>query len=518
MAQSVERGMEDKTRLAITVCLILATLMQSLDTTIANVALPYIQGSVSASQDEIAWVLTSYIVASAIMTPPTGFLATRFGIKRVLLVCMAGFIISSMLCGAAQSLPQIVFFRCLQGGLSAAINPLTQTVLFNINPPERHGRVMSTFGIATMASPLLGPVLGGWLTSDFTWRAVFYINMPIGALAFIGTLIFLPQSKTETNFRLDWFGFGTLSLAVGALQLLLDRGTERDWFSSSEIVIEAILVGMAFYLFLVQIFTTHAPFIRPALFKDRNFTAGTLFIASVGMTSFAATSLQPPFLQGLMNEPIVTAGLVMGPRGLGTIISMLITGRLIGQVDSRLILFLGTTITAWSFYAMSGWNLDVSNAAIMLVGLVQGLGQGLIVVLLSTISLSSMAPEHRAEGASVYNLARTIGSSAGISIINSLLTRNAQINHANIAIYATAFNRPLNSTHVAAFWSPFTASGRAALDAVINQQASIIAYDDDYKLLMFATLATLPLLLFFKVAERKKPKPALHRSDLNHAS
>ena len=494
--------MEAKTRLAITACLILATLMQALDTTIANVALPYMQGSVSASQDEIAWVLTSYIVASAIMMPPTGFLATRFGIKRVLLICIAGFTVASMLCGAAQSLTQIVVFRCLQGALGAAINPLTQTVLFNINPPERQGRAMSMFGIAIMAAPVLGPVVGGWLTFDYSWRAVFYINLPIGVLAFIGTLIFLPESKVNSNFKLDWLGFGTLSLAVGAFQLLLDRGSEQDWFSSREIIIECMLAGLAFYLFLVHIFAARTPFIRPALFADRNFTAGTLFSVSVGVTSFAALSLQPPFLQGLMNEPIVTAGLVMGPRGVGTIVSMLLAGRLIGRLDTRIILFAGLITTAWAFDAMSHWTPNVSNMTIMLTGAVQGIGQGMIMVPLTTLSLSTLAPRHRAEGAGVYNLARNLGSSVGVSVVNSLLTYNVQVNHAEITNDVTAFNRLLNSPHVAAFWSPFTAGGRAALDAVINQQAQIIAYDNDFKFLMCATLVTLPLLLLMRKPKR----------------
>ncbi len=494
--------MEARTRFVITACLIAATLMQALDTTIANVALPYMQGSVSASQDEIAWVLTSYIVASAIMTPPAGFLATRFGIKRVMLVCIAGFVISSILCGAAQSLPQIVFFRCLQGAFGAPMNPLTQTVLFNINPPERQGRAMSTFGIAVMAAPVLGPVLGGWLTSDYSWRAVFYINVPLGALAFIGALIYLPETKVQSGFKLDWLGFGTLSLAIGALQLLLDRGSEKDWFSSREIIIECVLAGLAFYLFVVHIFTSRRPFIRPALFTDRNFTAGTLFITSVGITSYAALSLQPPFLQELMNEPIVTAGLVMGPRGFGTIVSMLLAGRLIGRVDTRLILFAGLAVSAWAFYAMSLWSLDISNLTIMFVGFIQGMGQGLITVPLTTVALSTLAPEHRAEGAGVFNLARSMGSALGISIVNSVFTHYTQVNHANISTVVTGFNRQLAAPHIAMFWSPFTSGGRAALDSVINQQAQVIAYNNDYKFLMFATLATLPLLFIIRKAER----------------
>ncbi len=501
--------MDPKIRVAITASLILATLMQALDTTIANVALPYMQGSVSASQDEIAWVLTSYIVAAAIMTPPTGFLATRFGIKRVMLFAIAGFTLASMLCGAAQSLPEIVVFRCLQGALGAAITPLTQTVLFNINPPERQGRAMSTFGVAVMAAPVLGPVLGGWLTSDHSWRAVFYINVPLGVLAFIGTLLFLPESKVDSHFKLDWFGFATLSLAVGALQMLLDRGTEKDWLSSPEILIEMVLAGIAFYLFLVQVFTARQPFIRPAIFKDRNFAAGTLFITSVGITSYAALSLQPPFLQGLLNEPIVTAGLVMGPRGVGTVISMFIAGRLIGRLDTRIILLAGLTITAWAFYTMSHWTLNISEGTIMTVGLVQGIGQGIMMVPLTTVALSTLRPEHRAEGAGVFNLARTMGSSMGISIINSLLTYNEQVNHADITGNVTAFNRQLDAPHVALFWNPFTAGGRAALDAVINQQAQVIAYNNDYKFLMIASLSTLPLLLFIKKPDRRKPQSPL---------
>jgi DHA2 family multidrug resistance protein len=494
---------ERKTRLAITACLILATLMQALDTTIANVALPYMQGSVSASQDEIAWVLTSYLVTSAIMTPPSGFLATRFGIRRVLLVCFVGFTIASMLCGAAQSLPQIVLFRCLQGAFGAPISPLTQTVLFNINPPERQGRAMSTFSIAIMVAPVLGPVIGGLLTSDFSWRAVFYINLPLGVLAFIGAFIFLPDQKVDSTFKLDWLGFGTLSIAIAALQLLLDRGSDKDWFSSSEVITEAVLACVAFYLFLVHIFTTNRPFIRPVLFADRNFTAGTLLITSLGITSLAALSLQPPFLQGLLNEPIVTAGLVMGPRGFGTIASMLAAGRLIGRVDIRLILFTGLVTMGWAFYAMSGWSLDVSNTTVIFVGIVQGLGQGLVMVPLSTLSLSTIAPQDRAEASGTFNLARTIGSSAGISIVNSLFTHNVQVNHAEIASAVTAFNRQLNAPHVSAFWNPFTAGGRAALDSVITQQAQVISYNDDYKILMLATLVTLPLLLILRKPKKR---------------
>ena len=324
--------LDGRTRLAVTVCVILATLMQALDTTIANVALPYMQGSVSASQDQIAWVLTSYIVAAAIMTPPTGYLAGRFGLRRLFLVSIAGFTGASVLCGLAQSLVQIVLFRVLQGLFGAALVPLSQTVLMNINPKERQGSAIALWGVAVMAGPVLGPVLGGWLTQTYSWRFVFYINVPIGALAFFGMTTFLPETARSVTTKLDWFGFGTLSLAIAAMQVALDRGEELDWFGSGEIVTEAIVAASAFYLFIVHTFTTREPFVRPALFQDRNFTAGLLFISIVGLTYYASLALQPPYLQNLMNYPIVSAGLVLGPRGVGTMGAMMIVGKLIGRV------------------------------------------------------------------------------------------------------------------------------------------------------------------------------------------
>ena len=263
------RATDSLNRAAITVCVMLATIMQALDTTIANIALPYIQGSVSASQDQINWVLTSYIVAAAIMTPTTGFLAGRFGRKRLFLASVAGFTIASMLCGMAQSLAQIVLFRILQGLFGAALVPLSQSVLLDINPKERQGSAMALWGIAVMVGPILGPVLGGWLTENYTWRWVFYINLPIGALTFLGITSFLPETERNGGAKLDWFGFGTLSLAIGALQVLLDRGEQLDWFGSGEIWLETIVAASAFYLFLVHIFTTHEPFVKPALFRDR---------------------------------------------------------------------------------------------------------------------------------------------------------------------------------------------------------------------------------------------------------
>jgi len=508
MSASIE--LPKHTRVAITTCVILATLMQALDTTIANVALPYMQGSVSASQDEIAWVLTSYIVAAAIMTPPTGYLTNRFGLKRLFLVSIAGFTVSSVLCGMAQSLVQIVLFRVLQGLFGAALVPLSQTVLMNINPKERQGSAIALWGVAVMAGPVLGPVLGGWLTQAFSWRYVFYINVPVGILAFFGMVTFLSDTARNATAKLDWFGFGTLSLAIAAMQVLLDRGEELDWFSSGEIVGEAVIAASAFYLFLVHTFTAREPFVRLSLFRDRNFTAGVLFIAIVGLTYYASLALQPPYLQNLMNYPIVSAGLVLGPRGVGTMGSMLIVGRLIGRVDTRFLLALGLGLTAWSFYVMTGWTPDVSQKTIVVVGIIQGVGLGFMFVPLSVVTLSTLAPERRAEGAGLYSLSRNIGSSVGISMVNSLLTRNTQVNHAEIARSVTSVNRAFEDLAITQFWDPVSAAGRAALDAVVTQQAQIIAYMDDYKLLMIATLAAIPLLIIFRKPPRNAAADSMH--------
>jgi DHA2 family multidrug resistance protein len=465
-----DRTTEGGNRAAITVCVILATIMQALDTTIANIALPYIQGSVSASQDQINWVLTAYIVAAAIMTPPTGFLAGRFGRKRLFLASVAGFTIASMLCGMAQSLAQIVLFRVLQGLFGAALVPLSQSVLLDIYPKERQGFAMALWGIAVMVGPVLGPVLGGWLTENYTWRWVFYINLPIGALAFLGITTFLPETARNADAKLDWFGFGTLSLAIGALQVLLDRGEQLDWFGSGEILIEAIVASSAFYLFLAHTFTADEPFVRPALFRDRNFAAGLVFIFIVGVTYLASLALLTPYLQSLMNYPIVTAGLVLGPRGIGTMAAMMIVGRLVGRLDTRLLLAVGLGLTAWSLYQMTGWTPDVSQMTIIGNGVVQGLGLGFLFVPLSTMTLGTLPPEQRTEGAGLYNLSRNIGSSVGISVVTSLLTQNTQANHADIVRHVTAVNRVFENPAIAQFWNPATDGGRAALDAMITRQ------------------------------------------------
>ena len=502
MAATGMTGAAAPNRVMITAVVGLATIMQALDTTIANVSLPYIQGSLAANQNEVEWVLTSYIVAAAIMTPPTGYLTERFGVKRLFLTSIVGFTVGSMLCGMATSIGEIVVFRLIQGAFGAALVPLSQAVLMDTYPPERQGTAMAYWGMAIMIGPIIGPVLGGWLTFNYSWRWDFYINVPIGIVAFLGMTVFLRETTTRPR-KLDWFGFATLSVAIGALQILLDRGEELDWFGSPEIVIEAVVGGGAFWLFLVHNFTVEAPFVPRYLFRDRNFVAGSLFIFIIGITYFAPLALLPNYLQDLMGYPILTAGFALAPRGFGTLVAMTVVGRLVGRLDTRVMLAIGLGLCAWAMWDMSGWNQNVSEWTVGFNGVIQGAGMGFLFVPLSVTALATLTPEQRTDGAGFFNLFRNIGQSMGTSVVSALLVSNTQVNNADITSYVTGVNRLFENPTIAHLWSPFTAAGRAALDAAIGVQAQIIAYIDDFKLLMILTLLALPLVFFFKKPPRR---------------
>src|SRR5262245_36779030 len=485
----------------LTVCIMLATIMQALDTTIANVALPYMQGSLSATADQINWVLTSYIVAAAIATPVTGFLEARLGRKRLFLIAVAGFTAASVLCGIAVSLPEMVLFRLVQGLFGASLVPLSQAVLLDSYPKERHGSAMAMWGMGVMVGPILGPTLGGWLTEAYNWRWVFYINVPIGIVTFLGLSAYLSETRTgKPSF--DWFGFAMLSVAIGAFQMMLDRGEQLDWFSSTEIWIEAVLAALAFYLFLVQTFTVKDPFINPAIFKDRNFTIGVCFIFVVGIILLASLALITPYLQNLMNYPVLTAGLVLAPRGIGTMVAMMIVGRLINRVDPRLLLGGGLLITAAVLWETTGFTPDVSEWTLIRTGVIQGMGLGFMFVPLSTITFATLPGALRTQGTAIYSLMRNIGSSIGISLVIFLLTRNTQIVHAELAGHVTPFNDALHQTATSHFWNMATVLGRAALNAEVTKQASVVAYANDFKLMMIVALAALPLVFLLKRARQ----------------
>jgi len=478
----------------ITGAVMLASILQALDTTIANVALPHIRGSLSATLEQMGWVLTSYIVAVAIMTPLAGWLAGQVGRKKILLVSVAGFTASSALCGFAQSLPQLVMFRFLQGLFGASLVPMSQAVLLDINPPERHGKATATWAMGVTVGPIIGPALGGWLTDNYSWRWVFYINIPFGILSALGIMSFLHEtSKRRSPF--DFFGFATLGLAIGALQVMLDRGQLLDWFSSPEICTEAIVAAVAFYLFLVQTFTARSAFVSPALYADRNFAIGNVFIFLIGVVLFACLDLLPPLLQDLMGYPVVTTGLVTAPRGIGTFVTMLFVGRLVGRVDARVLMGVGMLITAASLAIMCDFSMQMDSHLVIWSGFIQGIGTGLVYVPLAAVSFATLTPQLRSEGTAMFNLLRNIGSSIGIAVVQALLTRNTQIMHARLAEQVVPYGGALR-------WKvPFdlaTRHGLAALDAEVTRQATMIAYNNDFKLLLVLTLAVAPLLLLLR--------------------
>jgi DHA2 family multidrug resistance protein len=491
----------------ITCSIMLATIMQALDTTIANVALPHMQGSLSATQDQVAWVLTSYIVAAAIMTPPTGFLSAKLGRKRLFVWSVVGFTIASMLCGIAATLEQMVLFRLLQGVFGAALVPLSQSVLLDTYPREKHGAAMAMWGVGVMVGPILGPTLGGYLTEYYNWRWVFFINLPFGILALLGILAFVPETEKEKDKPIDFFGFALLGLAIGSLQMMLDRGELLDWFSSNEIVVEAVLAGLAFYMFIVHMLTHEHPFITPRLFRDRNLVTGLCFIFLVGIVLLATMALLPPFLQNLKGYPVITVGFVLAPRGIGTMIAMMLVGRMVGKVDTRLLILGGLLATAYSLYQMVGFNLNTDQYTIVESGIIQGLGLGFIFVPLSTITFSTLDPKLRTEAAGLFSLLRNIGSSIGISVVMALLSQNTQINHANIAQHVSPFKTMMQDGFLPPTWSLDTAAGLAALNGEVTRQAATIAYLNDFQFMMWVTLAAVPLLIFLRRPARSAGAP-----------
>jgi MFS transporter, DHA2 family, multidrug resistance protein len=495
-------------RLILTLCTVGATLMQALDQTIANVALPYMQGSLSASFDEITWVLTSYITAAAIMTAPVGWMASRFGRKYLFVACLTGFTITSMMCGAAQTLHQMVLFRLFQGMFGAALVPLSQATMLDIYPVEQRGSAMAIWGVGVMIGPILGPTLGGYLTEMYNWRFVFYINLPFGILATAGLIFFMPRTDPREGMRFDWIGFTVLSLGIGGLQLMLDRGQDQDWFSSGEIIVELVLGGLGVYLFVVHMLTARRPFIPPALFKDRNFAAGVAMMFAAGTILVSSSSLMAPWLQNLANYPVDAAGLIMAPRGIGTMIAMVLAGRIAARTDARLLMGFGILCVVWSIWEMTTWTPDISETRLIFTICVQGFGLGFLFIPLQMLAFATLPVMLRTDGASLFSLARNIGAAIGVSITSSELARNTQALHAEIGASVTPFNRALqDGGAVHQYLDPTTRHGAAMLDHIINQQAQIIAYVDDYKLMIFTTLPAL-LLLFLMRRPQQAPRAA----------
>jgi DHA2 family multidrug resistance protein len=471
-----------------------ATIMQALDTTVANVALPYMQGSLSASIDQVNWVLTSYIVASAILTAPVGWMAGRFGQKKLFIVCAAGFTFASLLCGLAQTIEQMVMFRLLQGAFGAGLIPLSQSVMLESYPIEQRGSAMAIWGMGVMLGPVMGPTIGGWLTDHYSWHWVFLINLPIGIITVAGLLIFMDESPKRREMRFDWFGFIALATSIGSLQLMMDRGEQLGWFDSTEIVAELVVAIVAFYYFLAHSLTTDEPFVRFDLFKDRNFVGGCIFMVVIGMTVFATMALSTLFLQNVVGYPVLSAGLLLAARGVGTMVGMLGVGRLLKMVEARSLVFVGMLTTAATMHEMVGFTNMTSESTIIIVTVIQGLGLGLVFVPLSTAAFTTLPAHLRTDGTAILTLVRNVGSSVGIPLVISTLVSTTTVMRSNLVDYITPFNDALKAPDVKSVIDMTTDTGRAMVDAMINQQAQIVGFSNCFKLLMILAIISMPLI------------------------
>ncbi|MGH6888846.1 MAG: DHA2 family efflux MFS transporter permease subunit [Rhizomicrobium sp.] len=483
-------------------CSMAGTLMQALDSTIANVALPYMQGSLSASRDQITWVLTSYIVAAAIMTAPVGWIAARFGRKNFALVSLAGFTIASMMCGAAQTLDEMIIFRLIQGAFGAALSPLSQSIMLDLYPPQKRGSAMAIWGVGVMVGPILGPTLGGYLTDAYNWRWVFYVNLPFGIAAITGIWLFLRETQRDASLKFDWFGFAVLGLGLGALQLMLDRGTDKDWFSSSEILAEAVLAGLGIYLFVVHLMTARKSFVPREIFADRNFVSALVLMLLVALIMLASSALLPPYLENLGGYTVTATGFLMAPRGIGTMISMFFVGRLAMKLDARHVMAAGTALLLWSLWDMSHWTPEVAPPWLGFVSFVQGVGMGLIFVPMNLVAFSTLPSALRTDGSAMFNLMRNVGSAIGVSITTTVLADSIQSVHAQLASRVTPFNRALSVNAPSLYWNPHIPSGAGQLDAIVQYNAQVTAYANDFLFMFFISLPALLVLLLMR-------KPAL---------
>ncbi|HSC19235.1 MAG TPA: DHA2 family efflux MFS transporter permease subunit [Rhizomicrobium sp.] len=493
---------ESKLELTIVMlCSMAGTLMQALDSTIANVALPYMQGSLAASRDQITWVLTSYIVSSAIMTAPVGWLASRFGRKNLAIVCISGFTITSMMCGAAQNLEQMILFRILQGAFGAALSPLSQSIMLDLYPPQKRGTVMAIWGMGVMVGPILGPTLGGYLTDVYSWRWVFYVNVPFGLAATLGIWLFLRDTQRHENIGFDWTGFGVLAVGLGALQLMLDRGTSQDWFGSGEVIAEAVIAALGFYLFVVHMLTSERPFIPRAVFTDRNFVSALFLMFALGLVLLASSALLPPFLQNLAGDSVSETGLLLAPRGLGTMFAMMFAGRLAFRLDARYLMAGGTVLLLWSLWEMSSWTPDISTHQLVVTTFVQGIGMGFIFVPMNLVAFATLPAVYRTDGAALINLIRNVGMAVGVSLTTTILASGIQTAHSQLAEHVTPFNRALGVNAPSMMWNPQLPFGLQQLNGVIEYNAQVIAYANDF-LFMFLTSVPALLVIFLM----KKPK------------
>jgi MFS transporter, DHA2 family, multidrug resistance protein len=493
----------------VAISVMFATFMEVLDTTVVNVSLPHIAGNLSATIDESTWVLTSYLVANAIILPLTGWLARFFGRKRLLMASVSGFTIASLLCGLAANLPMLVFFRLIQGATGGAMQPLSQAVMLEAFPPERRGKAMGFWGLGIVVAPILGPVLGGWLTDSYSWRWVFYINLPVGIVSLVMTRLFIfdpPYMKTDTT-RIDYWGIGLLAVGIGALQLLLDKGQEEDWFASDFMTALAIVSAVALLVFLVHEWRTAEPVVDLRVFKIRTYSTGVFLMTTLGFVLYGSLVLLPIMLQTLLGYPSLQAGIAMAPRGMGSFIGMPMIGLLIGRIDARKMVATGLLVGGITLIWLGRLNLSAGYWDLFWPQFVQGFALSMLFVPLTTISMDPIPRERMGNATSLFNLMRNIGGSIGIAVTGTMLARQQQVHFATLGTNVDPYNpvaqsmfERLRSGFLAAGSDPVTASDRAlaAMAGLVHRQASIVSFVEIFRLLGLMFLLLIPLVLLMK--------------------
>jgi DHA2 family multidrug resistance protein len=485
-------------RVAVMVATVMAATVYEINISSVTVALPHMQGTFAATHDQVSWVVTAFIVGMTVMFACAGWLADRFGRKRVFVACTAGFTAASFLCGMATSIEQEVLWRFLQGALGAPLMPLSQAIVLDSFPRERHGMANAIWGIAVMVGPASGPALGGLIVEYYAWPWTFFVNVPFGVVATIATWVLLVDSGARTDRRMDWLGLITLVTAVGALQLVLNRGERLDWFDSREIVIAAIVVGLSMYLFVVNSMTTRHPFLEPQMFRDRNAVIGLMISFVWGFVLHGNLVLISLLMQELRGYPVMTLGLIMSPRGFGVMIGMLIAGQIVRHMDPRVLLGCGLSILGLSAWAMSQWTADVSSWDVLWTGGLQGIGTGLGFVPLSTMTFSTLDARYRTEGLTLFNLILFSGISSGIAVAVNILTRSININHATLSEYVSPFNELMRQPGSGGAWDPTRLSGLAALESEISRQATMIGYLNNFHLIALLSILVIPLAFMFR--------------------
>jgi MFS transporter, DHA2 family, multidrug resistance protein len=487
----------------------LSTFMEVLDTTVVNVSLPHIAGSLSATTDEATWTLTSYLVANAIVLPITGWLSNYFGRKRLLMFSVIGFTAASFLCGLAPSLSLLVFFRIIQGACGGGLQPISQAILLESFPPHDRGKAMGFWGLGIVVAPMLGPVLGGWLTDSYSWRWVFYINVPIGIAAIIMTNLFIfdPHYIRRASEHIDYWGIGMLGLGVGALQIVLDKGQEKDWFGTHWITALALVAIVALTVFVLHELAIKHPVVDLHVFKNRTYSTGLFMMALLGVGLYGSTVLIPLLLQTLLGYPAVQAGIAMAPRGFGSFVAMPMVGFLIAKIDSRKLLAVGLAVCAYTLIEFSRFNLNAGYWDFFWPQLVMGLSLGFLFVPLTTTTMDPIPKETMGNATSLFNLVRNLGGSIGISVVETLQFRQAQAHIHNLGAHVNPLDpraeglvAQLQGAFMSAGTNPVTASHRAyaAVWGMVQQQATMMSYNDTFRVLGAIFLGMLPLILIMK--------------------